>query len=180
MRTGKYQIVRMRTLMGQISLFCKTYPATTWRAHSCVQRSHSCERLELILCSEECEHGCAREISDDIEDPSVSCLPSTTSDPAARETTKVPVSSKRNATPPYNAPIFPDGSQKFIRHKRSSASPTPYAPFTYKQRAPQHKTRLIRQERPPSAVPSPQPLVPRKGTLSSVPDEDLGRDHHLQ
>ena len=34
---------------------CKTCQATTWRAHSCVQRSHLCERLELIWCSEECE-----------------------------------------------------------------------------------------------------------------------------
>src|SRR5271154_1348188 len=30
----------------------------TWRTHSCVQRSHSCERLELAEgCSQECEHG---------------------------------------------------------------------------------------------------------------------------
>ena len=43
---------------GPISLFCKTRPATTWRTHSCVQRSHFCERLECPHPgSEECEHG---------------------------------------------------------------------------------------------------------------------------
>jgi hypothetical protein len=31
----------------------------TWRTHSCVQRSHSCERIGSTghECSHECEHG---------------------------------------------------------------------------------------------------------------------------
>src|ERR1039457_4406399 len=33
--------------------------ATPWRTHSCVQRSHSCERVFAAdrTCSQECEHG---------------------------------------------------------------------------------------------------------------------------
>ena len=38
-----------------------------WRTHSCVPRSHSCERLSFpALCSQECEHGtheCVRHVS---------------------------------------------------------------------------------------------------------------------
>src|SRR5580692_5661885 len=87
-----------------------------------------------------------------------------------------------NLQPP--APHLTHHENSSVRNPPSHRQP-PSAPFTYEQRSPKHKNRRLRQERSPPPVPSPQPPHARErarttGTLTSVPDEDLGRDHHLQ